>query len=90
MSPCSSLDKATRRCDLSQQGDVLCMKVTAESREVSRAAIWLEAPGWARAPQQPQYKRRHKEGITEAGGDHRDIAGDSLSQQKAELQQAVW
>lgn len=60
MSPCSSLDKATRRWDLSQQGDVLCMKVTAESREARRAAVWLKAAGWPRAPQQPQYKRRHE------------------------------
>ena len=36
------------------------MKVTAESWEARRAAVWLEAAGWARAPQQPQYKRRHK------------------------------
>lgn len=49
MSPCSSLDRATRRWDLSQEGDVLCMKVTAESQEARRAAVWLGAAGWARA-----------------------------------------
>jgi len=63
MSPRSSLDKATRRWDLSQQGDVLCMKVTAESREARRAA------GCAGAPRQAQHKGRER---TETGGAHGD------------------